>query len=342
MHNLEKRENDGQYSYVGVRTAAWHGLGNTYFDRDGITVEQACDDLQVGEVIGSEGVSGTVLTPLGVATVLDASKKMTIRVRPDGSTVPLGIVGKNYQIMSEREAFAFAANIIDSGEVNLISAGLLDGGRRAFCTLRLPTEVKIGGHDQVDMNVVVAFGHDGSLALTGVATPIRVVCQNTLSMALKQAAVAYKLRHTANARLDVVEARRMLQLTYSYADEWTQAAEQMISTGLTELEFERFIDDLMAPKNLTIASAKSKANWETRRDQVMQLWRGDTNAGITGTVWGAFNTVTEWVDWQLPVKGADDPDLARLERTAQETLAHAGEGMALKQRAFEAAMAWTN
>jgi phage/plasmid-like protein (TIGR03299 family) len=267
---------------------------------------------------------------------------MTIRVRPDGTTVPLGIVGKNYQIMSEREAFAFAANIIDSGEVNLISAGLLDGGRRAFCTLRLPTEVKIGGHDQVDMNVVVAFGHDGSLALTGVATPIRVVCQNTLSMALKQATVAYKLRHTANARLDVVEARRMLQLTYSYADEWTQAAEQMISTGLTELEFERFIDDLMAPKNLTIASAKSKANWETRRDQVMQLWRGDTNAGITGTVWGAFNTVTEWVDWQLPVKGADDPDLARLERTAQETLAHAGEGMALKQRAFEAAMAFAN
>lgn len=316
-HDLEERA-DGTFSYVGAREDAWHMLGKTYYDVDGITVQKALDDLDVGEIVGVE-MAGDLITSDGVSRVVQPRYQGTYRVRSNGEITPLGIVGKDYQIIPERQGFAFLDKLVDSGEALVSSAGLLNDGRRSFCCMRLPEGVMVGGEDAVDMYAFVTMGHDGSLSLKGAVTPIRVVCQNTVTAGLATAVRSFVIRHTKKAEDRINEAQRLLEVTYKYADAWANEMEKLVQAKVTQDEFDKIVSRLYAP-NEPNPSKRAESGFQQKRDELMGFWNAGTQEGIRGTGWGAWNAIGEWLDWAKPVRGvaAADRDKTRFARSLQD------------------------
>lgn len=300
-HNLEQRP-DGTFSYVGAREQAWHGLGNTYTGRDGLTVAEVLEDLDAG-TIEKLPVHATRLTENGIELIEFPDQVMTVRVRQSGS-VGLGIVGPSYQVFSEADSFQFLDNIVDAGAC-ITAAGLLDNGKRAFCCLKLPEQIRVGGVDAIDQYIFAALSHDGSMQVTVGATPIRVVCQNTLTMALGTTPAVYRVRHTARAALNVENARRTLDMTHAYMDVWTAEMEKLLATDCTNAKFATIIDKLYGPgENPT---KRVLTNWEKKRDDLFTLFAlADTQDAGRHTAYGALNALTEFVDWIRPVRGAGE------------------------------------
>jgi len=303
---------NGTASFVGAREPAWHRLGKIYENVDGITVAQVLADLDVGKVVGLP-IQGTLITPDGVTVVDDPTKKMTVRVRSTGIT-PLGVVGADYTIVSEAEGFGFIDNIVDSGEALVSSAGLLNDGRKAFCCLKLPTNVLIGGVDEVDMYLFIVLGHDGSCSVTAAVTPIRVVCQNTVTYGLQMAKHTWSVRHTKNAVMRVEEARRSLALTHKYVDAWQVDAESMLARKMTKRQYESLVTKIYGPTKAAADRSKAaQTGWERKLGTLLGLWSADTQDSIKNTAWGAFNAIAEFEAWCRPTRGADDADARRFQ-----------------------------
>lgn len=328
-HDLTQNA-DGTFAYVGAREPAWHQLGKTYEDRDGLTVAEVLTDLDAGQVVGVP-MSGDLITDDGVSRVVQPRYQGTYRVRNSGEVMPLGIVGKDYHIIQEAEGFAFLDNVVDSGEALISSAGLLNEGRRSFCCMRLPEGVMVGGADAVNMYAFVTMGHDGSLSLKGAVTPIRVVCQNTVTAGLATAVSSFVIRHTKNAVDRMHSARELLQVTYAYADEWAAEMDKLIAAQVTKDQFDKLISGLYAPKEPN-PTKRAENGFTTKRGQLMGLYEAGTQDGIRGTAWGAWNTIVEWEDWAKPVRGvpAAEADARRFERSLQ------GEVQGEKDRALSA------
>lgn len=310
-HELEQRE-DGTFSYVGAREEAWHRLGKTYADRDGLTVAEVLDDLDVGEII-----SVPVQVPVNGTLVTYPSKKMNVRVRRNGEMNGIGIVSHEYPIVSEAMAFGFLDQVIDSGEANVVSAGLLREGRQAFCCFALPDEIMVGGVDATKLYAMIRTSHDGSAPITGAITPIRTVCQNTVTLGLQMAQRTWSVRHTPNLKLQVDEARRALDIAYGYADAWNLAAKELVEVSVSNGKFDAMITDLFGPGEEPSKAASTV--WDKKRTVLMDLFtQADTQANIRNTAWGAFNAIIEFQDWVRPVRGADDAIAAQFERSLTE------------------------
>lgn len=315
MHDLTQNT-DGSFAYVGAREPAWHMLGKTYADRTGLTINEVLRDIDAGEVVGVP-MFGDVITASGVTRAQQPRYQGTYRVRNSGEILPLGVVGKDYHIIQEREGFAFLDGLVGQGHALISAAGLLNDGRRSFCCLRLPEGVKVGGQDAVDMFAMITMGHDGSLSLKGAVTPIRVVCQNTVTAGLRHAMRTFTIRHTKNAKDRMEQAAELLDLTTDYASEWAADMEQMISTRTTKDQFDKIVAGLYAPK--LGASKRAEIDYGKKRDQLMELWGAGTQEGIRGTAWGAWNAIVEWADWAKPVRNvtAELADSRRFERSLQ-------------------------
>lgn len=305
-HDLEQREIDGQTitSFVGAREDAWHRLGTVFEDVDGITVEKALETLDAGEIVATENVQAPLITPEGVTLVTDTTKKMTVRVRSTGAT-PLGVVAQKYQVIQEAEAFGFLNSIVDTGEALVSAAGLLNDGRRAFCTLKLPHNILIGGVDAIDSYIFVITSHDGTLATTAAVTPIRVVCKNTVTMALQGAVRTWKVRHTPGASKKIEEARRALDLSFAYEEAWKVEAEALLATKVTKKQYEAMVKVLF-PAPAKDAKVQATTAYETKLGTLMGLWSADTQVDIKNTAWGAYNALVEYGDWFRGTRGTED------------------------------------
>lgn len=231
-HDIEIQA-DGTASFVAAREPAWHKLGKVYEDQNGIDLETVLTDLNVGDLITEPVYGSKSLKTL-------AGKKLVTRKRksPTGAAhyTPLGVVGDDYTVIDERTAFGFLDKVVDTGEAAFQTAMLLDGGKKAAAVMKFPTGVLIAGVDPIDLYALVTTSHDGRTSLTMAATPVRVVCQNTLTWGLDLAVQKWMVRHTKHAsdKMKVEEARRGLDLSYAYLGEWAEEAEKLIDVEMTD------------------------------------------------------------------------------------------------------------
>ena len=182
-----------------VRQVPWHGLG--------VVLEEypkSIDEALAKAGLGWKVTHGDVLVvkapewtdDFGIKhpAELIPAKGFKANLREDTGEV-LGIVSDEYEVVDNRAAFAFLDALISS-DLHFETAGSLWGGRRVWVLARLPEFVELGG-DRSATYVYVANSHDGSMAVTAAATPIRIVCANTLGAALRQA------EHGVGAAADV-------------------------------------------------------------------------------------------------------------------------------------------
>jgi phage/plasmid-like protein (TIGR03299 family) len=191
------------------------------------------------------------------------------------------------------------------------TAGSIDNGRKVFMTMKLPNGLNIGGVDAIDMYLMAWNTHDGSSSFSVAVTPIRVVCQNTLTAALRAAKSKFSVRHTASSSGKIQAAREALGITFKYAEEFEREAESLLSQSMTDKEFAKMVEmaiplnDPESPRAVTMA--------EQARGTLMALWKAPTQLNVANTKWAAYNTFAEYSDWAKPVRSKDG-DVARAER----------------------------
>ena len=181
-----------------VRETPWHGLGRIIMDAPASreALELAGLDWQVESRNIYSGTGAMI-----------PGYRANVRSTDDAV---LGVVSDRYRIVQNEEAFQFTDDLLGEG-VTYETAGSLQGGRKVWMLARLPRKYLIAG-DQVVPYLVIFNSHDGSSGVKVAMTPIRVVCQNTLNLALNTAKRSWTARHTENVLLRVQDARETLQL----------------------------------------------------------------------------------------------------------------------------------
>ena len=214
-----------------VREKPWHGLG--------VRVQEAPSS---SDALIQAGLDWKVLQePIYTAQgeIVDGYRA-NIR---SSDRKALGVVTDRYKVIQNQEAFAFTDGLLGEG-VRYETAGSLQGGRRVWLLARMPHEYIISG-ERISPYLVFSNTHDGSGAVRVALTPIRVVCQNTLNLALSQAKRSWSMIHTGDIKEKMQEARDTLFLAETYMDCLGKEFEQLRSRTLTDKKVMEYIEVLL-------------------------------------------------------------------------------------------------
>ena len=310
-HNLEIE--NGKVAFALRGAPAWHKLANRIFSQD----EEVTTQLMLDEAKLSNW--NVRLSP--IAEHIDESwndvsqAQLVLRTNPfNGGTDVLATVGKRYNVIQNEELFAFADNIHDADpNCRWESAGSLRKGKIVFGTVEIPRTMVLdpqGANDETKLYLIVWTSHDGSVAVQAAITPVRVVCQNTLNLAMRNAKQSFKIRHTQTAEGKIQIARETLGLTLGYFDEFEAQAKNLFEQSITDAEFSKLIQTIY-PKPDKDASKAALTRWENKVVLIDDLYHNSpTNANIKGTKWGALNALTERLDYFRSGRGNSETLMA--------------------------------
>jgi phage/plasmid-like protein (TIGR03299 family) len=299
-HELETV--NGQTAFASLREPAWHGLG-TVFDKEVNTKEM----LELAHLDNWNVRLEDITIPSGFES--DKGYSFVVRDNPfiDKQKDVLGVVGERYVPLQNEELFAFGDNMLDGGG-RWETAGSIKNGRQVFGSLALERETVLdpnGVSDKINTYLLINTSHDGSVAIQASITPVRVVCANTLNLALRgKAKQSFKIRHTQTAEGRIAQAREALGLANKYMDEFDIMAKKMIETEISKAKFDEIVAlAYPAPKGEDKKGSYKK--YGTKIDLINSIYVGDYNNTITGTAWGAFNAMTERLDWYRTARGGN-------------------------------------
>jgi len=299
--------NDQMFS---VREVPWHGLG-VVLDDYPKSIDEALDKAGLGWKV-THGDVLVVKTPewtddLGTKhpEELIPAKGFKANLREDTGEI-LGIVSDEYEVVDNRDAFRFLDALIGS-ELQFETAGSLWGGRRVWVLARLPEYIELGG-DQSATYLYVANSHDGSMAVTAAATPIRIVCANTLGAALRQsergshAERTFRFRHTGNLRAKFAEARQVLGMAINYQTQFKALADRLALEAISDGALERRVLRHLWVTDDENLGRRARENRERSIERVLAIFRGrgiagDTTGNSPGTKWTAYNAIAEHLDY---------------------------------------------
>ena len=302
-HNLETNGDEVAFALRG--TPAWHNLANRIFSQE----ETVSTQLMLDEAkLSNWNVRLAPITEHIPAEWNDNSgAQYVIRNNPfNGGTDVLSVVGSRYKVVQNEDLFSFADNILDGdSRCAWESAGSLKNGKVVFGTLTVPREMVLdpqGANDKTKLYLIVWTSHDGSVAVQAAITPVRVVCQNTLNLAMRSAKQSFKIRHTQTADGKIQIARETLGLTLGYFDVFEKEAQELFKSEITDKQFYDLIRTIY-PKPAEDSSKLAKTKWENKVILLDDLYfNSPTNANIKGTKWGAFNALTERLDYFRPTR----------------------------------------
>jgi phage/plasmid-like protein (TIGR03299 family) len=257
-------------------------------------------------------------------------------VRSDTGGV-LGIVSTDYRVFQNAEAFDFMDSLVGDKLAMFETAGALFGGRTVWMLARIPQEHRVE-QDVVQPYVLVTNTHDGSRALRIYATSVRVVCNNTLTLSLRQAGSdGLTIYHLGKLEDRVRAARNALGIVAARFDQFDAELHRLIGRALTPGEVHDYFDGLL-PRRESALAAKFRDKTLTQWNENYYTGPAQQLDGTKRTAWAAYNAVSEWADHQARVRGA-----TQAERDNQRLhSAWFGRGHQVKQRAFGAALALAN
>jgi len=307
-HDIETQ--NGKESFASFREPAWHGLG-TVFTEEKSTLEM----LEAANLNGWNVRLEDMITPSHLTS--DKQYQYVLRTNPTDNTQTdiLGVVGERYHVMQNEDLFSFGDNILDGGG-RWETAGSIKGGRVVFGSLALERETILdpnGVADKVKTYLLINTSHDGSIAIQASITPVRVVCANTLNLALgsikKKNGVkqSFKIRHTQTASGKVQVARETLGMANKYMDAFDIMAKAMIEKEVTAMDFHNIVLASYAKPEKDSKGAVKK--WENKIDVINDIYTGEFNGMIAGTAWGAFNALTERLDWYRSARGGSNESI---------------------------------
>jgi phage/plasmid-like protein (TIGR03299 family) len=291
----------GQAAVFVTSEPAWHRLGTV--------IEQATSSA---EAIGLAGLDWHVeqwpvraFDPhqFGSEARID---EFVANVRTDTRAV-IGVVGKRYRVFQNREAFDFMDALVGDKLAMYETAGSLHGGRRVWMLAAIPKEYRAGADDLIKPYVLLTNTHDGSQALRMIPTTVRVVCQNTLNLAMREAGMdGLTVSHHPRLESRIAEARAKLGIIAARFDKFDEELHAMLAKDLTVTEASGYFRGL-AGADVPGGSDRQKKNREKVYGQMLVNFDNDRNSlpGMKHTAWAAYNAVSEWADHQRTYRGSN-------------------------------------
>ena len=280
MAHLLNRSTNGTWSFASTEKA-WHGLGQIV-DK-AMTSEEAIKlanlDYTVDKRQAYMEIDGQYISV----------PKKYVTYRTDTNDA-FGIVGDRYHVVQNTEAFEFFNAIVGDGEAIFETAGCLKKGEVVFITAKLPSYIAVKD-DVVDNYLLLSSSHDGSRGIQVMFTPIRVVCNNTLSAAYGNAKYRVNITHTKSAKDQLRNAHEIMGISNLLNQELGQLYNAMASTRINDDSLEKYI------VNSLDLDFDSEGKLSTRATNIVDSIReyyevGPGQEEFTGTVWGAYNAVT--------------------------------------------------
>ncbi|WP_224995059.1 DUF932 domain-containing protein [Cesiribacter sp. SM1] len=294
-HNLAQNPKTGAAAFFTVREKAWHRLGLVLEDcpTSADAIVYAGLDYRV-EKTSLQAFTLPFMphpVPLNDNWPYATVKDRYATVRTDTGD-PLGVVGKNYQVVQNREAFGFFDSIVGEGAAIYETAGALGRGEVIFISAKIPSHIRVrcnGKEDAVEQYLLLMNSHNGGSAIRILFTPVRVVCNNTLNMAL-HSKEGVSVRHTSRVGDGLKRAARLLGLIHREYSGTGEAYQQLAKTKITDKILRHYIEVLFPAKQ---ENEEVSARMAKMRDQIFDYTQ--TGAGqqeIRGTAWWAYNGIT--------------------------------------------------
>jgi len=317
-HAIEKM------AYVGE--TPWHQLGNALPARQPLEVwaQKAGMDWTIHEtpvryMAERAGALGQIMT-------FDDQK---VLYRSD-TKAPLSVVSGRYQVVQPREVLEFYRDLTEVSGFELETAGVLKAGKKFWALARTGKEASLKGSDLIRGYVLLATSCDGSLATTATPTTIRVVCNNTLTIAINGATCAVKVPHSTV--FDAQGVKKQLGIAVSHWDSFIYRMKTLSERKVKTHEAMNYFLKVLCRADSHVEPAQGLMN-ERALKRVQAIYDGSAGKGAElassqGTAWGLLNAVTQYVDHE------------RRARTQDHRLDSAwfGQGAALKQRALDQAL----
>jgi phage/plasmid-like protein (TIGR03299 family) len=316
-HNLNIAEN-GQASMFYTGQVPWHQLGRK-LDKPA-TAAEAMEAANLDYTVVKKPLKA-IIHNKHYADVPNAFA--TVRI---DTNVVLGVVGSRYEPVQNRDAFSFFDPLVDRSEAIYHTAGVLSNGSKIWLLAKLPDYIKVGRkNDPIEKYVLLYNSHDGSSVVRCKLTPIRVVCNNTLTAALSGAEQEVRIRHTPSAVEKLQEAHKLLGLTNQLYQQLDYIFNRMALRRITAQQLVEYAKTLV-PDN---PEAENNTRTENIRNQILYLHDDIPEAAMhRGTLFGAVNAISEYTD-----HNSDQKDPNKMLRS----IWFGGSGEQLKQRAFKLA-----
>lgn len=242
-------------------------------------------------------------------------------VRTDTETA-LGVVGSRYRVIQNRPALDIFDTLSERGMIEYGRSGTFKGGGITWIQAKLSGSLSIGP-DQVERYLLLANPHNGSGSYRFLCTPIRVVCRNTLAMALRSGD-GMTIRHTASAEFKTKAAYAAIETATRYYAAFEDTANMLYRKRLGFSETRAMVERIFPA---TAEGGETSTRLDNTRAKVIDLVEnGMGQWAIRGTAWGVYNAVAEYTDHHRATRGDEQN---RLES------AWLGSGAIIKRRAFE-------
>lgn len=247
----------------------------------------------------------------------------------------LGVVQSRYEVWQNRQAFSFLDSFAQDNVIRYESAMALREGRRVVLLARMPSVDQVTAKDVSLRYLLCSTSHDGSLAITLQPTSVRVVCANTLAIAMKDGQYRVQVKHTASMEDRLKEARFYLSQFDKAFTQYNDKAKILASVGFDPKQAKEFMETLF-PNPKDSATDRVKNNHAKKIQQLRDCYQVEKGLvpELKNTWWCLFNSVTRYVDHVLTGKGGNDRE--REENRFLNVME--GNGMDLKELALQTAL----
>ncbi|CAJ3148543.1 phage/plasmid-like protein [Burkholderia pseudomallei] len=311
-------------AYAGAEP--WHGLGNKLAPNQPIELwaERAGMNWRIEEAEVRFVAAGN--RSLGS---IHAFPEQKVLYRSD-TKAPLSVVSARYQVVQPSEILEFYRDLTEVGGFQLETAGVLKEGRKLWALARTGQSATLKGKDEVNGYLLLATACDGTLATTAQFTSVRVVCNNTLQIALGDSDSAVKVPH--RSQFDAQAVKRQLGIAISSWDAFMARTKALAERKVSDSAVETFLRRVLTYSTPNVVDHDGLAVNERAIKAVGQLYagrgKGADLASASGTAWGLVNAVTEYVDHHRRARSGDH----------RRDAAWFGQGATIKQRAWDEAL----
>ncbi len=273
-----------------LREKPWHGLGVIVQDapssKDALRVAGLDWRVESSKMFIEDLRGQMVEIPNVIANTRSTDKAV------------LGVVTGRYSVVQNEEAFSFTDALIGE-KVRYETAGALDGGRKVWMLAKMPDSTILD--DTFENYLLFTNSHDGKGSVKVIPTKVRVVCQNTLNMAVRGAARSWTTKHMGNMETKLVEAHRTLELATKYDENYVRKAEELSGIKVSMLEFNSLVEHLIPmPEE---ATPRQQNNIVAMRDDLILRYSEAPDLGNhRGTAWGVMNAVSDFATHRLPLR----------------------------------------
>jgi len=312
-------------AYTGAEP--WHGLGNKLVPKQPLEVwakaagmDWSIEEAEVRFVAGNGGSSlGTI----------HAFPEQKVLYRSD-SKAPLSTVSARYHVVQPAEILDFYKDLTEFSGFELETAGVLKEGKKFFALAKTGQSATLKGRDQVNGYLLLATACDGSLATTAQFTSVRVVCNNTLAIALSDGAGSVKVPH--RRQFDAQAVKRQLGIAVSSWDAFIVRMKALSERKVSDTAAETFFRRVLTYPTSSQTDRDAIAVNDRAIKAVGQLYagrgKGADLASASGTAWGLLNAVTEYADHHRRARSGDH----------RRDAAWFGAGATLKMKAWDETM----